>query len=139
MTEPSEKLFAPCFPTNVREANQQGFPSSNQSKEVRPVKQLIEQLRVSDVGDIYPNEPLAPHTTWKIGGPCDVLVVPKGKRELAETIRIAAAHKAPWTTIGRGSNLLVSDKGISGIVIKLGKAFDYVRFEDTLVIAGGEY
>ncbi|WP_199619009.1 UDP-N-acetylmuramate dehydrogenase [Paenibacillus alkalitolerans] len=103
------------------------------------MKQLIEQLRGSEVGDIYPNEPLAPHTTWKIGGPCDVLVVPKGKRELAETIRIAAERNVPWTTIGRGSNLLVSDKGISGIVIKLGKAFDYVRFEDTLVIAGGAY
>ncbi|WP_274363328.1 UDP-N-acetylmuramate dehydrogenase [Paenibacillus thermotolerans] len=103
------------------------------------MRQLIDQLRASEVGDIYPNERLANHTTWKIGGPADVLVVPKGKRELADTIRIAGESGVPWTTIGRGSNVLVSDEGIAGIVIKLGKAFDYVRFEDTLVIAGGAY
>lgn len=103
------------------------------------MQQLIDQLQASEVGEILPNEPLANHTTWKIGGPADVFVVPKGKRELADTIRIAEANGVPWTTIGRGSNVLVSDQGIPGIVIKLGKAFDYVRFEDTLVIAGGAY
>jgi UDP-N-acetylmuramate dehydrogenase len=103
------------------------------------MQQLIEQLHVSEVGDILPNEPLGPHTTWKIGGPADVLVVPKGKRELAETIRIARRLGVPWMTLGRGSNMLVSDKGIRGVVIKLGKAFDYVRFEGTRVIAGGAF
>jgi len=101
--------------------------------------QWIEELRAQGVGDVLTNEVLAPHTTWKIGGPADVLVIPAGKRELAAAIATLYRHGVGWTPLGRGSNVLVSDRGIRGVVIKLGDAFDYVRFEGAKVIAGSAY
>lgn len=99
----------------------------------------LEELRAQDVGDIMMNEKLALHTTWKIGGPADLVVIPKGKRELADAAAILHRHGVPWTVLGRGSNVLVSDRGIRGVVFKLGSAFDYVRFDGETVIAGGAY
>lgn len=99
----------------------------------------IDELKRRSVGEVLVNERLAPYTTWKIGGPCDALVTPSGKAELAETLRTLRRHGVPWIAIGRGSNLLVSDRGFRGAVIKLGGAFDFVRFEGDRVIAGGAY
>ncbi|MEF3305542.1 UDP-N-acetylmuramate dehydrogenase [Paenibacillus sp. GYB003] len=101
------------------------------------MRQVIQDLLAARVGDILPNEPLAPYTTWKIGGPADVLVAPSGKAELAETIRILQRSGQPFLTIGRGSNMLVSDKGVRGVVVKLGKGLDHIRIDDTAVTAGG--
>lgn len=103
------------------------------------MKDWIDELRERGVGDILTQEALAPHTTWKIGGPADVLVIPSGKRELSETLSTLHRHGIPWMPIGRGSNMLVSDRGIRGAVIKLGDAFDFVRFDGDRVIAGGAY
>jgi UDP-N-acetylmuramate dehydrogenase len=103
------------------------------------MNQWIDELRERGVGEILTEEALAPHTTWKIGGPADVLVIPSGKEELAATLGILYRNGVPWSVLGRGSNLLVSDKGIRGAVIKLGDAFDYVRFEGERVVAGGAY
>mgnify|MGYP001481644996 CR=1 FL=1 len=99
----------------------------------------IDELRRLSVGTILENERLAPYTTWKIGGPADALVVPSGKAELALTLRTLRRLGVPWMILGRGSNLLVSDRGVRGAVIKLGDAFDYVRFEGERVVAGGAY
>lgn len=101
------------------------------------MRQVIQQLLAARVGEVLPDEPLASYTTWKIGGPADVLVIPEGKAELAETIRILHSLGEPFITIGRGSNMLVSDKGVRGIAIKLGKGLDYVRFDGPVVTAGG--
>ncbi len=103
------------------------------------MQQLISDLRAADIGQVLLNEPLARHTTWKIGGPADLLLIPDGKEQLAETVRLLRRHGTPWTKIGRGSNMLVSDKGIRGAVVKLGKGLDYVRFEDQQAIAGGSF
>lgn len=101
--------------------------------------QVITDLRAAGVNDIQCDEPMAPHTYWKIGGPADVFVQPKNKEQLMETIRIIQQHRVPWFVLGRGSNLLVTDKGIRGVVIKLGEALDYAHFEGTTVYAGGAY
>lgn len=103
------------------------------------MSQWIEELRSENVGDILVDESLAPHTTWKIGGPADVMIVPAGRRELAAAVATLHRYGIEWTPIGRGSNLLVSDRGIRGVVIKLGDAFDYVRFDGNEVVAGGAY
>jgi len=103
------------------------------------MNQWIDELRARGVGEILTEEALAPHTTWKIGGPADILVIPSGKEELAATVEILYRHGVPWTALGRGSNVLVSDRGIRGVVIKLGDAFDYVRFDGERVIAGGAF
>lgn len=103
------------------------------------MQQVIEELLAENVGEVLPNEPLSGHTTWKIGGSADCLVIPAGKRELARTIAVLSRRQVPWTPLGRGSNVLVSDRGIRGVVIKLGDAFDYVRFEGSTVTAGAAY
>jgi len=101
--------------------------------------QWIDELRAKHVGNILSGESLASHTTWKIGGPADVLVIPSGKQELADTVATLHRYGVPWTTLGRGSNVLVSDRGVRGVVIKLGDAFDFVRFDGDKVTAGGAY
>jgi UDP-N-acetylmuramate dehydrogenase len=108
-------------------------------KEVFPLQQVISELLSGSYGDVQLNEPLAPYTTWKIGGPADVLLTPHSKEQLVEAVKLLHRHQAPWTVIGRGSNMLVTDKGIRGIVIKLGDALDTVRFEGDVVYAGGAY
>jgi UDP-N-acetylmuramate dehydrogenase len=65
------------------------------------------------------NEPMANHTTWRIGGPADVFVCPRSVAELQRAVRTADQQGMPWTVVGRGSNLLVLDGGIRGMVIKM--------------------
>ena len=68
-------------------------------------------------------EPMAKHTSFRIGGPADVLAQPADEAELAALLKRAAEHAVPVTLIGNGSNLLVRDKGIRGLVIKLSNSF----------------
>ncbi len=64
-------------------------------------------------------EPMKNHTTFKIGGPAECLVKIKTKEELGKVLKIANTEKIPITVIGNGSNLLVTDKGIKGITLKI--------------------
>lgn len=65
------------------------------------------------------NEPMSKHTTFKIGGPADIFVKVNSEEELKFILEHAKKNSIPVTVIGNGSNLLVKDKGIRGIVIKL--------------------
>jgi UDP-N-acetylmuramate dehydrogenase len=104
-----------------------------------PMLQLISDLQAANIGEIRTNERLAPYTTWKIGGPADCLIIPNSKEQVAAAICFLHQRSVPWTIIGRGSNLLVSDKGIRGVVIKLGHALESLRFDGAMVYAGGSY
>jgi len=103
------------------------------------MRQIIDQLKQAGIGTVLTDEPLADYTTWKIGGPADVLVLPKGKEELAAVVRLLKENGLPWTNLGRGSNMLVTDKGVRGIVVKPGDGLDYVRFDGSLVTAGAAF
>jgi len=103
------------------------------------MQQLISDLQAAQIGEIRSNEKLAPYTTWKIGGPADLMIIPDSKAAIAAAIRILARHNVPWTVIGRGSNLLVADKGIRGAVIKLGDTLETLRFEGSTAYAGASY
>jgi len=103
------------------------------------MEQLIADLERSYTGVVKQGEPLASHTTWKIGGPADLFLAPADAEQLASAIAALSRHGVPWTVLGRGSNTLVSDRGVRGAVIKLGGGFDEARFEGTQVVAGGAY
>lgn len=103
------------------------------------LEKLLKELQDKEVGKVLPNEPLANHTTMKIGGPADILVEPKSLEKLQETMKVIDAYKMKWTAIGRGSNLLVSDKGIEGVVIKLGNGMDHFELVGNEVHVGGGY
>jgi len=73
-------------------------------------------------------EPLARHTSYRIGGPAELLVLPESADELAAVLRAATAHGARVTLLGGGSNVLVGDGGIAGVVVKLGRGFGRVEW-----------
>jgi UDP-N-acetylmuramate dehydrogenase len=67
--------------------------------------------------------PLAPHTWWKIGGPADATLAIESEDDAAFALRWAFKRKLPWFVLGAGSNLLVGDGGIRGLVLHLGGAY----------------
>jgi len=100
---------------------------------------LYEALKTAEIGKVLVDEPLAKHTTIKIGGPADILLEPCDSESLSKAIKIIKQYGAKWTVIGRGSNLLVSDKGIDGVVIKLGIGIDHFELDDDVLTVGGGY
>jgi UDP-N-acetylmuramate dehydrogenase len=79
------------------------------------------------------DEPLAPYTSWRIGGPADAFVQVESSGELAALLQLALRRRLPWFVLGSGSNLLVGDGGIRGLVLRLGGEFSAIAFEE-----GGE-
>lgn len=69
-----------------------------------------EMLKVLSENQIYLNEPMSKHTSFKIGGPADIFVKPKNIDELKFIINLAKENNIPLTVIGNGSNLLVRDR-----------------------------
>src|SRR4051794_13353509 len=100
------------------------------------MKELARKLREMKIGMVGEHEPLASHTTIKIGGPADLLVEPSSVDNLVKTMEVIREAGVKWTAIGRGSNLLVSDNGIEGVVIKLGTGLDHVEVDGTTLKAG---
>ena len=76
---------------------------------------------------IYVNEPMKKYTSFKVGGNADLLIKVKDVKELMYTIKIADKYYLPVTVIGNGSNILVRDNGITGIVIKI--EFDNIEID----------
>lgn len=65
------------------------------------------------------NEPMSKHTTFRIGGPADIFVTVNNVEKLQYVLKLAREYELPIFIIGNGSNLLVRDKGIRGIVCKI--------------------
>ncbi|OGX68597.1 MAG: UDP-N-acetylenolpyruvoylglucosamine reductase [Paenibacillus sp. RIFOXYA1_FULL_44_5] len=103
------------------------------------MQQLLSALQEAQVGEIRLNEPMADYTTWKIGGPADIMIEPSGVEQLQKVMQMIGQYQAPWLIIGRGSNMLISDKGIRGVVIHLNKGFDHVAYNDDGVTAGAAF
>ncbi|MGZ4160573.1 MAG: UDP-N-acetylmuramate dehydrogenase [Neobacillus sp.] len=95
------------------------------------------EFQALNVGKVKKNEPLAHHTTIKIGGPADLFIEPSSVEDLKKVMVIISKHHLKWRAIGRGSNLLVSDKGIEGVVIKLGPGLDTLKVNGAEVTVGG--
>lgn len=81
-------------------------------------------------------EPMSKHTSFHIGGPADILVQPQSVAELQELLKAAKELEMAVTLIGNGSNLLVRDKGIRGLVIKLGNALKDIAVEGNTITFG---
>jgi len=99
----------------------------------RPMKagtHIADELaeHVSRATMIRRNESLAKHTTLRVGGPADVYVEPASEEDLAGVVKFCNEHDLPFFVIGRGSNLLVRDGGVRGVVICLAQA-NFSRIE----------
>lgn len=80
-------------------------------------------------------EPMKKHTTFKIGGPADMLVSARSAEEIQALCKCAKETNTPVTVIGNGSNLLVGDKGIRGLVIQIGRDFSAVSVNGNIITA----
>lgn len=100
---------------------------------------FVDALRERVKGDVIPEASLAAFTTYRIGGPADVLVEAETVEDLVAVAEIAGGH-VPVAIVGRGSNMLVSDDGFRGIAVRLGRAFrDHDVVEDGFVFGGSTY
>ena len=100
-----------------------------------------EELRATFGDRVRFDEPLAAYTSWKIGGPADAFVTAATQAELADLMRLCLRRRLPWWIVGGGSNVLVGDGGMRGIVIRLAGDFAAVEVHlegvNVIVEAGG--
>lgn len=87
------------------------------------------------IGDVRLSEPMSQHTSFKVGGPADIMALPQTKEEVLCAIRTLAALGCPMFVMGRGTNLLVRGGGIRGAVIKLADNFSGVTVEGECITA----
>lgn len=101
------------------------------------MKQRMYEAFCNAVGEkqVLMEEPMKYHTTFRTGGPAEYFIKPKNGEEIREVIGICKEYQLPYYVIGNGSNLLVSDDGFRGAVIRIGKEMSDIRFEGNQVIA----
>lgn len=78
-------------------------------------------------GKIRWHEPMADYTTYRIGGPAEALVFPESSSEIARLLQVLRRLDVPSLLLGRGSNVLVADSGVRGVVIVLGRSFGAIE------------
>ena len=95
----------------------------------------------SELKDLFPadriktNEPMKDHTSFKVGGPADYMVTPENAEELKKVIAFCRKKNLDFYILGLGSNILVRDKGIRGVVIKLGNGFKKLTIDGEQITA----
>jgi UDP-N-acetylmuramate dehydrogenase len=84
--------------------------------------------------DIRIDEPMKYHTSFKVGGPADILITPRNFQQVIDVIKFCKKNNVPFYIMGNGSNLLVKDGGIRGIIIKLIK-LNHIIVEGNKIIS----
>jgi len=85
-----------------------------------PVEGVAADLeRLVGPANVRPDEPMKVHTSFRVGGPADYMVFPQSEEQVEAVLRFCRARGIPVFVIGRGSNLLVRDGGLRGVVVKL--------------------
>ena len=97
------------------------------------IQELLKKVVSED--NIKVNEPMRLHATFKVGGPADILVMPNNKDEVAGIINVCKKNDIPIFVLGNGSNLIVHDNGIRGVVIKIYDNFSEIKIEENSIRA----
>lgn len=92
-------------------------------------------ISFSSPQSVFIDEPMSKHTSFRIGGPADVFVIPQNMEQLKNIYIFCKKENIPVTIMGNGSNLLVRDKGIRGVVIKLFKNMEHYKIDGNIVEA----
>lgn len=95
---------------------------------------LTELENIMAGSGIFMEEPMKKHTTFRVGGPADVLVQPD-ETALAAVLGLCRQYHVPYSFIGNGSNLLVGDKGIRGVVIEMTEPMGNIEVHGTQITA----
>ena len=98
------------------------------------IKNECKKQEIVDI--IKYNEPLKNHTSLRIGGPADIFCTPGNIEDLKKIVSISKERNIPFWIVGNGTNLLVLDNGIRGLVINLNKGFKKIEFSDKIVKVG---
>lgn len=110
-----------------------------------PLKDIIAVSNITELasalasvvrGEIRRDEIMARHTTFRVGGPADLFLLPYDEDDLSVMLALLTEAEMPVTVIGNGSNMLVADKGIRGAVIRLTPRFAALSREDNIITAG---
>lgn len=99
-------------------------------------RETLAAIAARDVGIARWDEPLSAHCTWRIGGPADLLVEPESVGQVALLVRAVADAGLPLVVMGKGSNLLFSDRGVRGVVLKIGDRMSGFTASGRRVVAG---
>ncbi|PKM80647.1 MAG: UDP-N-acetylenolpyruvoylglucosamine reductase [Firmicutes bacterium HGW-Firmicutes-14] len=86
-------------------------------------------------GDVLFGQSMREHTSWRIGGPADIMVLPACVDDIRTCVLFAREQGIPLTVMGNGSNMLVKDRGIRGIVLKISRGFNRIEIIGTTVSA----
>ena len=90
---------------------------------------------IAGTEQVLTDEPMKKHTTFRIGGPADFFVLPQKTEEIARIVAECQKEGIPWYVIGNGSNLLVSDQGVRGVVIQLLRNFNEIEVTGDMIRA----
>lgn len=101
------------------------------------MRRSIDKLREVVKGEVIENEPMANHTSFHIGGPAQIFCKPENFEDIKNIIEWAKGNKLPVIALGNGTNLLVSDNGIGGVVIQIGNKMKNVQFDRNTVLTQG--
>ncbi len=85
--------------------------------------------------NVFKDEPMKSHTTFRVGGSADWFVTPEEEKQVREIVNVLRKEKIPYYVIGNGSNLLVGDKGYRGVIIQLYKKLSRIHVKDNTVYA----
>lgn len=97
--------------------------------------QVKEDLEKLDVGEMIEDEPMYKHTTYKVGGPARIYLKVKDVDSLIKTIKYCGKHRVKYLVIGRGSNLLFSNREYEGLIISLNECFNEIKVNGSTMIA----
>lgn len=97
------------------------------------IEEIQKIFRNKSFGEILFDEPMKKHTTFKIGGPVDIMIIPNNQEELIEAIKFSRKNNIDFLIMGNGSNLLVRDGGIRGVVIKINEGFNQIKLNDNKI------
>lgn len=97
---------------------------------------MLDDLTQSIRGEVLKDEPLKAHTYFKIGGPASMFAVPEDTEELKTVLKLIKKYEIEHFIIGNGTNLLVSDEGFKGIIVKIGEKFNKLNRDGNKVTAG---
>jgi len=101
-------------------------------------KAVIEEIKDKQFGKVVENVSIKLLTTYKVGGRCDLVIYPKGVKELIDLRKYLKGKKIKYKILGNGSNVLFSDKHFNGVIIKLDN-FKNMKIIDTKVSVGAGY
>lgn len=99
------------------------------------VGELLERLQAFEGMKVLENEPMAAHTSFEVGGPAELMTFPRTADEVVQVVSLAREAGVPWRMLGKGSNVIVSDEGVRGIVVVLADNFAEIRVGGRRIVA----